>query len=275
MASWFRHSQRLRELLRRATSLTATAHRSDAAITNSRRFSSSTGPSSSSPTTQQTTTKNFNSSLAYLSLALTAGTGSFLLWQFKKEEDRLVARVRESQGAGKPAIGGPFQLIDQNGNKFTNKDLQGKFSLLYFGFTYCPDICPDELEKIAQVVDTVEKQTKSWVQPVFITIDPERDTVQQVKEYVKEFHPRLIGLTGTLDQTKFTARQYRVYYSKTNDEGDDYLVDHSIITYLINPDGEFVTFYGKNTEADVMASNIEEHLKNWRLKEEEKEGKKA
>ena len=147
------------------------------------------------------------------------------------------AVVLKTETAGKAAIGGPFELVDQSGKSFTDKDLLGKFALIYFGFTYCPDICPDELEKMSAAIDEVgmhpcpppsqsrdiqyawsqplssltatfcyaEKQTGLQVQPVFISIDPERDSVKQVSSYVSEFHPRLIGLTGPLDKVRCCA----------------------------------------------------------------------
>ena len=147
--------------------------------------------------------------------------------------------------------------------------------MIYFGFTTCPDICPDELEKMSEVIDIVEKETEKKdnssntpssankippLVPVFISIDPERDTTKVVKEYVKEFHPKLIGLTGSKEQCAKAARAYRVYYHKTNESSKDYLVDHSIIMYLIDKRGDFVAFYGKNYEARPMAMNILEHI---------------
>ena len=147
------------------------------------------------------------------------------------------AVVLKTETAGKAAIGGPFELVDQSGKPFTDRDLLGKFALIYFGFTYCPDICPDELEKMSAAIDEVgvhsrpppcqspclwyawsqppnglpttsyyaAKQTGLQVQPVFISIDPERDSVKQVSSYVSEFHPRLIGLTGPLDKVRCCA----------------------------------------------------------------------
>jgi protein SCO1/2 len=106
-----------------------------------------------------------------------------------------------------------------------------------------------------------EEKAKMEVVPVFITVDPERDTVEQVRDYVNEFHPSLIGLTGTTDEIRKVARAYRVYYMKTEEEGSDYLVDHSIVMYLMNPKMEFVKFYGKNYDADSLADGIIKELK--------------
>ncbi|KAK9807009.1 hypothetical protein WJX72_010700 [[Myrmecia] bisecta] len=195
--------------------------------------------------------------VSYASLVLTLATGGGILYYFNTQKAKKLEDIRtQAASVGKAAIGGPFQLVDQTGKPFSDKNLLGKFALLYFGFTYCPDICPDELEKVAQAISAVEKDTGIQVQPVFISIDPERDSVPQVREYVKEFHPRMIGLTGTMDQVKAAARAYRVYFTKTDDEGPDYLVDHSIIEYLIDPKGEFVTFYGKNFTAKELAESM-------------------
>jgi len=184
-------------------------------------------------------------------------TGGGLLWWYDAERRRRLESIRAGPSSGKASIGGAFgnmKLANENGRAWRTDELKGTFALLYFGFTMCPDICPDELEKMAECVDLVEKAGKSIV-PVFVSIDPERDTVSRVKEYVKEFHADMIGLTGSDKQCEDAARKYRVYYRKTGDEAakDDYLVDHSIITYLLNPEGEFVTFYGKNTtEKEVV-----------------------
>ncbi|KFM24111.1 SCO1-like protein, mitochondrial [Auxenochlorella protothecoides] len=209
--------------------------------------------------------------VSYASLALTLGTGAGLMWYFGQQQEKKVASQTTvgSKVAGAAAIGGPFQLMDQHGKPFSDKNLLGQWSLLYFGFTQCPDICPEELEKIVEAKNLAEKATGKSITTVFISVDPERDSVAQVAEYVKEFDPKMIGLTGTLDQacltqgplgTNAAARAYRVYHSKTGDE-KDYLVDHSIITYLLNPQGEFVTFFGKNMMAAEVAESLEKHLR--------------
>ena len=184
---------------------------------------------------------------------------------------------------GQATIGGPFSLIESTTKKpFSDKNLLGKFSLLYFGFTHCPDICPDELEKLASAVDIASKKTgiQQGILPVFITVDPERDGPHQVSAYVKEFHPRMVGLTGTTDAVKEAAKAYRVYYTKatlgevTGAEGgggagaadEDYLIDHSIITYLVDPEGSFVTFYGKNYSDAEMGASLAGHVEKWRKK---------
>ncbi|KVI11449.1 Copper chaperone SCO1/SenC, partial [Cynara cardunculus var. scolymus] len=143
--------------------------------------------------------------------------------------------VKQGPSVGKAAIGGPFNLLDHDGISVTEKDFKGKWTLIYFGFTHCPDICPDELQKLAAAIDKIKGKAGFEIVPVFISVDPERDTVEQVREYVKEFHPKLIGLTGHPDEIKKAARAYRVYYMKTEEEGSDgsdYLVDHSIIIIM-------------------------------------------
>ena len=233
-----------------------------------------------SSTSNSNIRSNNNSPVGWKSLLLLIATGSGVLFFFENEKKRRMKSIAENQkGVGKAAVGGPFELINAATNKkFTDKDLLGNFSLIYFGFTTCPDICPDELEKMAEVIDIVEKETEKQnsnpdnnassssslkrtpLVPVFISIDPERDTAKVVKEYVKEFHPKLIGLTGSKEQCAKAARAYRVYYHKTNESSKDYLVDHSIIMYLIDKNGDFVAFYGKNYEARPMAMSILEHM---------------
>ena len=160
-------------------------------------------------------------------------------------------------------MGGPWELVDEQGRKCTNDDLKGAFALLYFGFTHCPDICPDELVKLAEAIDAVEKQTGSLVAPVFITLDPARDGVKQVREYVREFHPRMRGFTGSQEACNAAARAFRVYHHKTEETEGDYLVDHSIIMYLLDPAGDFVAFYGKNVDAEGLSNAVSGHVKAW------------
>jgi len=165
---------------------------------------------------------------------------------------------------GKSKIGGTFDLIDQDGNPKKSEDYHGKWVLLYFGFTHCPDICPDEMEKMSEVYDKLKEAKKTTnasylgdVVPLMITVDPERDGVKQMKEYCKEFHPELIGLTGTPEKIMEACKAFRVYFSAgPRDDEDDYIVDHTIIIYLLDPEGQFVDYYGQTKTADQIVTSV-------------------
>jgi len=175
-------------------------------------------------------------------------------------------RVAEAaKGVGKPKVGGTFELLDQDGKPFTDANVKGKYALVYFGFTHCPDICPEELDKMAQMIDLVAASHPNTLRPVFITCDPARDTPAVVKSYLSEFHPALIGLTGTWDQVKAVCRAYRVYFSTPPNvkPGQDYLVDHSIYFYLMDPDGDFVEAIGRQHSPERAAEIINSHIRDW------------
>ncbi|KQK17236.1 hypothetical protein BRADI_1g33190v3 [Brachypodium distachyon] len=206
--------------------------------------------------------------VSWLSFLLLLVTGGGIIVYYDKEKKRHIEElknktnsVKPGQSVGTAAIGGPFTLLNHDGKPVTEKDFLGKWTLLYFGFTHCPDICPDELQKMAAAIDKIKERTKIEIVPVFISVDPERDTVEQVHDYVKEFHKDLIGLTGTTDEVRQVARAYRVYYMKTEEEGSDYLVDHSIVMYLMNPKMEFVKFFGKNYDVDSLAEGIVKEIR--------------
>ncbi|KAJ5965290.1 Synthesis of cytochrome c oxidase Sco1/Sco2 [Penicillium waksmanii] len=197
-------------------------------------------------------------------------TGAGMMIYFRVEKARLERkRIAEmSKGVGKPKVGGPFTLKDLDGKEFTAEDLKGKYSFVYFGFTHCPDICPDELDKMAEIIEKVKEATKDdkVFLPVFITCDPARDSPEVLREYLKEFHPGIVGLTGTYEQVKNVCKQYRVYFSTPRDvkPGEDYLVDHSIYFYLMDPDNDFVECIGRQDTPESASKVILEHINDWK-----------
>ncbi|MGK7870195.1 SCO family protein [Falsiroseomonas sp. E2-1-a20] len=159
------------------------------------------------------------------------------------------------------ALGGPFSLVDQTGKPVTEADFAGRFLLVYFGFTYCPDVCPTELGTIASAIDALEDQG-AQVTPMLITIDPERDTPEALADYVTRFHPRMVGLTGTPEQVAAAARAYRVYYAKAQrPEMSAYLMDHSSFIYLVGPDGRVRTLFRPETTPEAIAQSVRAHLR--------------
>ncbi|PIA48540.1 hypothetical protein AQUCO_01400851v1 [Aquilegia coerulea] len=209
--------------------------------------------------------------VSWLSFLFLITTGAGLLYYYDKEKKKHIEEinnaataVKQGPSVGKAAIGGPFNLVNHNGKSVTEQDFRGKWTLVYFGFTHCPDICPDELLKLAAAIDKIKEKAKIEIVPVFISVDPERDTVGQVHDYVKEFHPNLVGLTGSADEVKKVARAYRVYYMKTEEEGSDYLVDHSIIMYLMDPNMEYVKFFGKNHDVDSLTDGIIKEIREYK-----------
>ncbi|KAI1472534.1 SCO1 protein [Daldinia caldariorum] len=191
-----------------------------------------------------------------------------LVWYFEHEKKRMQRkRIAEAtKGVGRPKVGGAFQLIDHDGNPFSSDDLKGRYSLVYFGFTHCPDICPEELDKMARMFDLVEEKMPGALAPVFVTCDPERDDPKVLKSYLAEFHPRFVGLTGTYEQIKDMCKAYRVYFSTPRDvkPGQDYLVDHSIYFYLMDPEGDFVEALGRQHSPEQAAKVILDHMKDWK-----------
>jgi protein SCO1/2 len=158
------------------------------------------------------------------------------------------------------SIGGPFTLTDQNGTVRHDSDFRGKLMLVYFGYTYCPDACPAALNTITAAMDKLGASGAA-VQPIFITVDPARDTVAQMKAYAANFTPRLLALTGTPAQIGAAAKAYRVYFQQVKGEGaDDYSVDHSAFVYLMGRDGRYLAHFGPEIRADQMAATIKKYL---------------
>lgn len=206
---------------------------------------------------------------------LFAVTAIGLGFYFNSERKRVKIEqaLEANKPAGKPRIGGPFSLVDHNGRRVTQDDFKGKYLLLYFGFTRCPDICPEELDKMAIVLKEVngssDAAAAAVVQPVFITCDPARDSQADLKTYLAEFDPSILGLTGTYDEIKQVCKSFRVYFSTPREvkEGEDYLVDHSIFFYLMDPEGQFVDAFGRNYTAEQAARRMKEYIGGFKTTE--------
>ena len=162
---------------------------------------------------------------------------------------------------GKAAVGGPFSLIDHNGRRVTEKTYPGEYLLVFFGFTHCPDICPAALQTVTAAMDQIGDKAKR-LRPLFITVDPERDTAEILNDYVSNFHPRIVGLTGTKSEIAAVAKAYRAYYRKAEDDSitDGYSVDHSAFVYLMAPNGEYLTHFTHATPVEKMVTRLSAEL---------------
>lgn len=201
--------------------------------------------------------------LAVVAAVGSAAGGTWLYLRARKERERRERRQRELRAL---ALGqGNFQLVDHRGQPRCKADFRGQWVLLYFGFTHCPDVCPDELEKLSRVVELLDRDAAlPRVQPLFITVDPERDDVAAVRRYVRDFHPRLLGLTGSPEQVRAVSSAYRVYASAgPKDEDGDYIVDHTIVIYLLGPDGLFLDYYNRSKTADKIAESVRRHMESY------------
>lgn len=181
--------------------------------------------------------------------------GGMMYFVLRGRDDDQFAACRQSQIAtGAGSIGGPFTLVNQNGETVTDADVFTKPSLLYFGYTYCPDVCPLDTARNIEVVDLLDEM-KIETTPVFISIDPERDTPESMADFAEVMHERMIGLTGTQEQVAAASKAYKTYYRK-NGEGEDYLMDHSTFTYLVLPKHGFVEFFRRDMTPEAMAKSV-------------------
>ncbi|XP_063998878.1 protein SCO2 homolog, mitochondrial [Pogoniulus pusillus] len=185
-------------------------------------------------------------------------------WRYLEEEKRRRRRARRQEELRALALGrGGFQLVDHTGRARRKEDFLGTWVLLYFGFTHCPDVCPEELDKLGRVVELLEAEgaRRGAIQPLFITVDPERDTVEALARYLRDFHPRLLALTGSAEAVRQVGRAYRVYaQAGPPDASGDYLVDHSIALYLLGPDGHLLDYYGRSKSEEQIARSVRHHM---------------
>jgi protein SCO1/2 len=193
-------------------------------------------------------------------IALFAAIGGFLIWQIWNGGQ--TARAPQTS-SGTALIGGPFSLTDHRGQPVTEAQLQGKYTLIYFGYSFCPDICPTELQVIGAALDQLQLQAPdkaSKLQAFFITVDPERDTQAVLADYVPHFHPKLVGLTGSTEEIAAAARAYRIYYAKVDPEAgapaDYYFMDHANLIYLMGPDGGFLTHFSYGVDANALTHRL-------------------
>jgi protein SCO1/2 len=165
------------------------------------------------------------------------------------------------QSSGTALVGGPFSLVGTDGKPVTDRDFRGRYMLIFFGFTHCPDICPAELQVIAQALEQLGDKAKNVV-PIFITLDPERDTPEAMGSYVKSFGPNFVGLTGSPEAIAAAAKAYRVSYAKVEDKESaaNYGVDHSALVYLMDPEGRYVTHFSYGLSAEQMAEKLGKSL---------------
>lgn len=193
-------------------------------------------------------TKLYAGVAALAVLALLGGT--YLAIQAQKSDDIFADCRGGAVGGG--AIGGPLSLVDGAGKAVTDADIFTKPTLLYFGYTFCPDVCPMDNARNAEAVDILEEKGFD-VQPAFITIDPARDTPDVVRDFAANLHPKMVGLTGSEDQIKAASLAYKTYFKKQDSTDEFYLMDHSTFTYLVLPSIGFVEFFKREDTADAMA----------------------
>lgn len=197
------------------------------------------------------------SSALYVSLAAVAGAafiGGGLMLQTSGNDADIFADCRGG-AVGGGAIGGPFTLVDENGTTVTDTDIITGPTLVYFGYTYCPDVCPLDTARNAEAVDLLDAMGKD-VKPVFISFDPERDTPEVLRDFTDTMHPRMVGLTGTPQQVKEASAAYKTYFKRQDDESEYYLIDHSTFSYFMMPDHGFVDFFSRDASAEDVANRM-------------------
>jgi len=208
--------------------------------------------------------KSGKTGLLWKLLAVTAVTTLVAYIIFKQDKLNKSRRDNRLRSAGTAQIGGNWSMVDHQGHPVSRASYQGKYLLYYFGFTFCPDICPEELRKMKIVIKKLDDNFGEIIQPVFVSLDPWRDSVEQVESYIKQFGPRMVGLTGTPQQCEVMAHNFRVYSASDRSahlsSDSDYIVDHSIFMYLMDTKGTFVEFYSVDKDPEYIVDNIVTHL---------------
>lgn len=196
--------------------------------------------------------------ISVLGLALVAG--GLGLWLALQPDKPTQIVSGQASSSGTALIGGPFTLTDHRGTIRSEADFHGRYMLIFFGFTYCPDICPTTLSTVTQGLDILaesEAAKAAAVTPVFVSVDPERDTIEALADYVSHFHPSMVAMTGSDEQVAQVAKAYRAFYRKVfTEDAEDYLIDHSAIIYLMGPDGSYLSHFTHVTTAEEMAEGL-------------------
>ncbi|KAM6303025.1 protein SCO2 homolog, mitochondrial [Podargus strigoides] len=201
--------------------------------------------------------------VAVVAAAVAGAGGGWLYLRAEKEQRQRARRQAELRAL---ALGqGNFSLLDHRGQRRRKADFHGQWVLLYFGFTHCPDICPEELGTLSRVVTLLEETPGlPPLQPLFITLDPQRDDAAALERYLQDFHPRLLGLTGSPQEVQAAAAAFRVYCQLgPQDEDGDYLVDHSVLIYLLGPDGLFLDYYSRSKTDAQIARSVRRHMETY------------
>lgn len=192
---------------------------------------------------------------AGLAAAAIGGLLGGTAWYINAQRHADIYADCRSGTVGGGEIGGPFTLVNGQGVTVTDKEVITKPSLVYFGYTFCPDVCPLDNARNAEAVDILEESGLD-VTPVFISIDPERDTPEVVRDFAENLHPKMIGLTGTPEQVQAASKAYKTYYKKNDNGGEFYLMDHSTFTYLVDPKKGFLDFFKREDTPDQMAKRV-------------------
>ena len=175
------------------------------------------------------------------------------------DEQQTAAQMMDDLMFGRGTVGGPFTLTDQNGRRRSDSEFRGKLMIVYFGYTFCPDVCPADLLAITEALDALGPAAES-IQPLFITVDPERDTYP-LRDYVAAFHPRLVGLTGSPEEIRKVANSYKAYYAKVpGARSGDYSIDHAGVIYLIGRNGEYLGFMPPQTGPAKLTEILRRNL---------------